>query len=65
LSGIEIIICIVGGFFAGIINTFVGFGSVISLAIYMDILGIAGHIANATNRVNVLASSNVAAFTFY
>jgi len=61
----EIVICIIGGFFCGIINTLVGFGSVISLAIYMDILGLPGHIANATNRVNVLASSNVASLTFY
>ena len=61
----EIIILIVGGFFCGILNTLAGFGSVISLAIYMDVLNIPGHIANATNRVNILASSNIAAATFY
>lgn len=61
----EILICIVGGFFAGLINTFVGFGSVITLAIYMDLLAIPGHIANATNRVNILASTNIGALTFY
>lgn len=42
-----------------------GFGSIITLAIYMDVLGIPGHLANATNRVNVLASSSVSAVTFY
>lgn len=31
----------------------------------MDILAIPGHIANATNRVNILASSNIASLTFY
>jgi len=31
----------------------------------MDVLGIPGHLANATNRVNVLASSSVSALTFY
>lgn len=61
----EIVILIIGGFFCGILNTLAGFGSVISLAIYMDVLNIPGHIANATNRVNILASSNIAAATFY
>ena len=42
-----------------------GFGSIITLAIYIDVLGIPGHLANATNRVNVLASSSVSAYTFH
>ena len=61
----EVGILIVAGFFCGILNTLAGFGSIISLAVYMDVLNIPGHIANATNRVNILASSNIAAFTFY
>jgi len=61
----DISIILVGGFVAGILNTLAGFGSIITLAIYMDVLNIPGHIANATNRVNILASSNTAAFTFY
>ncbi len=56
---------ILGGFVCGIVNTFAGFGSVLSLFLYMDVLGIPGHLANATNRVNVLVSSNVASITFY
>lgn len=61
----EIIISLVGGFFGGILNAFAGFGSIITLAIYTDILGIPGHIANATNRVNVLASSSVSTYAFH
>lgn len=61
----EIIISLVGGFCAGILNALAGFGSIITLAIYMDVLGIPGHLANATNRINVLASSSVSAATFY
>ena len=61
----EIIISLVGGFFAGILNAMAGFGSIITLAIYMDVLGIPGHLANATNRVNVLASSVISAATFH
>lgn len=31
----------------------------------MDVLNIPGHLANATNRVNVLASSSISTVTFY
>lgn len=61
----EIIISLIGGFCAGILNALAGFGSIITLAIYMDVIGLPGHIANATNRVNVLASSSVSSLTFY
>lgn len=61
----HIIISLIGGFFAGILNALAGFGSIITLAIYMDVLGMAGNLANATNRVNVLASSSISAVTFY
>lgn len=61
----EIIISLIGGFFAGILNTLAGFGSIITLAIYIDVLNLPGHIANATNRVNVLASSSISAATFH
>ena len=62
---VDIIISLVGGFGAGFINSLAGFGSVITLAIYMDIMNIPGHIANGTNRVNVLASSSVSALTYH
>ena len=61
----DLIIIIVGGFAAGFLNSLAGFGSVITLSIYMDLLGLPGHIANATNRVNVLASSGISALTFF
>ncbi len=64
MEATQIIIAIVGGFVAGIINTLAGYGSVLTLAIYMDILGLPGHIANTTNRVNVFFSSNIASLTF-
>jgi len=61
----HIILSLVGGFCAGVLNALAGFGSIITLAIYMDVLGIPGNLANATNRVNVLASSSISALTFY
>jgi len=60
-----ILISLIGGFFAGMLNAIAGFGSIITLAIYMDVMGIPAHLANATNRVNVLASSSISAFTFH
>lgn len=65
MGATEIIISLIGGFCAGILNALAGFGSIISLAIYMDVIGIPGHLANATNRVNILASSSVSAWTFH
>ncbi|NBU52754.1 MAG: sulfite exporter TauE/SafE family protein, partial [Chitinophagia bacterium] len=47
----DILISLLGGFTAGFLNALAGFGSVITLAIYMDIMNIPGHIANGTNRV--------------
>ena len=65
MSVLEILISFVGGFSAGFLNSLAGFGSIITLAIYMDIMNIPGHIANGTNRVNVLASSTVSSLTYY
>ena len=65
MSILDILISFLGGFCAGSINTLAGFGSIITLTIYMDILGLPGHIANATNRINVMASSSVSTITFY
>lgn len=65
MSSTDILISLIGGFCAGMINTLAGFGSIITLAIYMDLLGLPGHIANATNRINVMASSSVSTITFY
>lgn len=61
----DILISLFGGFAAGFLNSLAGFGSIITLAIYMDIMNIPGHIANGTNRVNVFASSSVSTLTYY
>ena len=59
-----IILSLVGGAFAGTLNTLAGFGSIITIAIYMDFIGLAGNVANATNRINVLASSSISTYNF-
>jgi len=50
-------IAIGGGFVAGIMNTLAGYGSIITLTILMDVMGLPANIANGTNRVNVLSNS--------
>lgn len=43
-----------GSFIAGVINTLAGNGSVITLSLLTDLIGLPGNIANGTNRVGVL-----------
>nr|MBS0036647.1 sulfite exporter TauE/SafE family protein [Saprospiraceae bacterium] len=61
------VITLGGGFLAGFINTLAGNGSVVTLAILTDVLGLPGNIANGTNRVGVLfqSISSTATFRFY
>lgn len=43
-----------GSFLAGVINTLAGNGSVITLSLLTDLIGLPGNLANGTNRVGVL-----------
>lgn len=47
------LILAVGGYVAGSMNALAGFGSIITLSILMDVLGLPPNIANGTNRVNI------------
>lgn len=48
---------IVGGFIAGSMNALAGYGSIITLTILMELIGLPGHIANGTNRINVITNT--------
>ncbi len=61
----DYIIILIGGFVAGIINVLAGFGSIITLSLYIELIGLPGNIANATNRVNVLAMNLSSSYVFY
>jgi uncharacterized protein len=52
-----IIIGIVGGFFAGIINTLAGNGSAITLSILTEVMGLPGNVANGTNRIGIFSQT--------
>lgn len=49
------VVAIVGGFAAGVINTLAGSGSVITLGILTELMGLPANLANGTNRVGILA----------
>lgn len=65
LTLFQFALIIVGGFLAGVMNTLAGYGSMISLSLLMDIIGLPPHIANATNRVNVLSQCTASSFGYY
>lgn len=58
-------IAIVGGIVAGAMNTLAGYGSVITLTILMDVLGLPPTMANGTNRVNVFTGVAASGLGFY
>lgn len=61
----EIALCLIGGFVAGSMNTLAGFGSIITLNIYTEILGLPLTVANGTNRVNVFTQTSLGSYIFY
>lgn len=58
-------IAIVGGFFAGIINTLAGNGSAITLTILTEVIGLSPNMANGTNRVGVFLQTAASSVGFY
>lgn len=58
----EIVLFLVGGFIAGIINTLAGNGSAITLTLLIS-LGLDTNAANATNRIGVLFQTLTGAFS--
>lgn len=53
----HLFIAVAGAFVTGIINALAGNGSVITLTILTEVLGLPGNIANGTNRVGVFLNS--------
>ena len=61
----HIIIAILGGAFAGALNTLAGSGSAITLTILTELLGLPGNLANGTNRVGILFQGWAGTYAFY
>lgn len=54
-----------GGFLAGFVTTLAGLGSVITLFILIEVVGLAPDVANGTNRIGILAMCLMAVPTFH
>ncbi len=61
----QYVLAIVGGFFAGVVNTLAGNGSAITLTILTELIGLPGNLANGTNRVGVFTQSAASSYGFY
>lgn len=59
----DICALLVGGFFAGVVNTLAGAGSLINLPL-LSMVGLPHTLANATNRVAVVVQTGVAAIGY-
>ena len=62
---VQILIAVVGGAFAGIINTLAGSGSLITLTILTEVLGLPPNVANGSNRIGVSTQCLTGAFVFH
>lgn len=54
-----------GSLFAGFINTLAGNGSVITLTILTEMVGLPGNLANGTNRVGTFTQTAASSYGFY
>ncbi len=61
----HIVIAVFGGFIAGVINTFAGNGSAITLSILTEVLGLPANVANGSNRVGAMLQSSTSTLVFY
>ena len=59
------LLAVLGGFFAGIINTLAGNGSAITLTILSEFMGLPGNVANGTNRLGILCQGTVSSYIFW
>ena len=64
MDPLVIIVAIAGGVLAGIINTLAGNGSVITLTILTELIGLPGNLANGTNRIGILAQGMSGTYSF-
>lgn len=55
MTVVTMVIAFAGGLLAGVINTLAGNGSAITLTILTELVGLPGTVANATNRIGVVA----------
>lgn len=65
LTILQLVLIFIGGFSAGVMNTLAGYGSLITLSLLMEVIGLPPSMANATNRVNVLCQCTASAWGYH
>lgn len=55
----------IGAFLAGVINTLAGNGSVITLSLMTEVIGLPPNVANGTNRLGLISQSVTGAWAFH
>ncbi len=63
MTPLEVVILLVGGLVAGVVNTLAGGGSLLTVPLLVFV-GLPGTLANGTNRVGVLVQNGIAAWSF-
>ena len=63
MEPLDVVLLLVGGLAAGVINTMAGGGSLLTVPLLV-LAGVPGNVANGSNRVGILASNVTAAATF-
>ncbi len=59
------LIAFFGGLVAGCMNTLAGFGSIITLTILMELMGLPANVANGTNRLTIIFAGLTSTLTFH
>ncbi len=63
MTVVETLILLIGGFFAGVINSMAGGGSLLSVPL-LSLAGVGGNLANGTNRIAVLIQNITGAYGY-
>ena len=63
MEPLDVVLLLVGGLAAGVINTMAGGGSLLTVPLLV-LAGVPGNVANGSNRVGILTSNVTAAATF-
>jgi len=61
----QYIIAVLGGLLAGILNAIAGFGSVITLGLMIEFMGMPANLANGTNRINLFSQSAMSSIAYF
>lgn len=59
------VIAVSGGFLAGVLNALAGFGSVVTLSIMIEFMGMSANLANGTNRINMFSQTALSSLAYY